>query len=874
MIICSSAIFSLSLITCKARSIRYKLPNVLLYFSLYFSVAFTAHAEKIDRPSIWVTNSDRAKILAKIQNEPWAQSLFAELKQRVEPLASENIEQRKALVANLPLIWQGASPRKLVLPTFKVRGGGSVEQWNSLSKTILDGIDCGVLFYLTQERKYAMCGADVLYNVVAALKHMPIDKGDPSKEFQDSNNKGWLFPTDHLFEARGIGAQLPIIYDFIYPYIASGGQAYDVTSDSVTRFDVANTQDVFETYIWLALNAGTAKANWTVFESASLVHNTLALEDPKAIKKNLTYFTHVDTPRQASLKTVAEAFKNEGDIWPESLQYSRRVEEVSVYLMTLLDRYDPALALGKKYPNILAAYQTYHQLQFPNDDFPFIGDGERTFEINYPALEISRLLAKISQNNKQLDYYDDFLSASIQAKKYDRGSLLKRFYGGRVYTTPLQLLWNEEKLSENTSASLSSQRNRTTRLDYAGMNIQRNTNFKNPEKNSLMGFVAGSPYIHGHASGMDMELYGQGYVLGIDGGKGDYTTQIHENYYRLFAAHNTVISNGASASDKRWVNLGIKKVKQEAIEPLPNTEAVSPNHSFSISSFLDKFNLVDRAEHERTLALIKVSDTQGYYIDIFRAKAKMKKSRYVYQGEYHDYVYHNIGDSISITSKDEPVEVHNDNSRYKDSEDLPWIRNKRYIHPGWHYFEQVKSSTLSSRQHEVTFSASKLGEQPIYMRAISVEGIELDVTQALAPPSVGAAPPYDKEPLPVFLLRHYGNAWQNPFVVLYESSTGEDSFVIKSVERLMVEREFKGLKVEIDTGKQRLTQFILFQRKQDSEYKNEKENIYFKGRFAVISVDEKTKTGELYIGRGSELKFQSNHLSATKKQKMASYRKF
>jgi hypothetical protein len=826
-----------------------KLSYTTLYFVLCSFIACTAHAENIERPSIWVKNSDRSKILAKIENEPWAQSLFTELKRRVEPLASENIERRKTLLANLPLIWHQESPQKPVLPTFKVPGGGTEEQWNALSKTVLDGIDCGVLFYLTQERKYAICGVDILHNIVSALQYMPVDRGDPRKEFQDSNNRGWLFPTDHLFEARGIGAQLPLIYDFIYPYIASGGKAYDLASNSVTSFNIARTQEVFETYIWLSLNAGTPKANWTIFESASLVHNTLALDEPQAIKKYLAYFTHIDTPRQASLKTVAKSFQNEGDIWPESFQYSKRVEEISIYLMTLLDRYNPAVSLGSEYPNILAAFQAYHQLQFPNGEYPFIGDGERTFETNYAALEISRLLAKMSSNNKQFDYYDHFLSASIQAKKYDRGSLLKRFYGGRVYTTPLQLLWNEGEFSENTSANLSPQRNRTARLDFAGMNIQRNTNFKDPKKNSLMGFVAGSPYIHGHASGMDMELYGQGHVLGIDGGKGVYRTNIHENYYRLFAAHNTVVSNGSSASNKRWVNLGLKKVQQEALEPLPNKEAVSPNYSFSISSFWDKFNLVSQAQHQRTLALIKVSDTQGYYVDIFRAKAKKRKFG-TYKGQYHDYIYHNIGDSVAVTSEGKPLALKLDVRRFKNNDDLPWgtsKHNKQYMHPGWHFFDEVKSSESSSNQYEVTFTANQLGQQPIYMKAISPSNNVLEIATAMAPPSVGASTPYQNMALPTFVARIQGDAWANPFAFVYESSTGDEGFAVKSVERLMDKRGFKGLKIKVDTGAKQLTQYIILNNKLESNYRNDEIGIFFKGRFAIISVDDKNQVSELYI---------------------------
>lgn len=178
-----------------------------------------------------------------------------------------------------------------------------------------------------------------------------------------------------------------------------------------------------------------------------------------------------------------------------------------------------------------------------------------------------------------------------------------------------------------------------------------------------MGTLSGAGYVHSHASGIDMELYGQGYVLGTESGRATYGTAIHENYYKIFAAHNTVVSNGASASKGRWVNLGIETVKAVAIEPKPFEEAVSPNHSFATVEFLDKHNLVKEANHQRTLALVKLSETHGYYLDIFRAKSDTSI-------QFHDYMYHNAGDQLDISSNGTPLSLSDDSQRYQASGEI------------------------------------------------------------------------------------------------------------------------------------------------------------------------------------------------------------
>lgn len=842
------------------QSLRLNRHNLKKFITIIVSTLLipVAHTADVERPSIWVKNAEREQILNKINQEAWAKAVFEELKHRVKAYATENTNKRSQNLNELPLVWFEDKSVPPTLPKFRMEGGGSKAQLTSVIKALQDGVDCGVLYFVTQESKYASCGADILYTYINALKSMDVQKEGPM-------NSGWMFPTDHLYEARVIGAQLPVIYDFVYPYLTSGGKVYDLATKQLTDFNFDDAQNTFKTYIWLAMNKGLLDSNWPVLESSSLVHNILALDNKAEINKYLPYYTHVNTNNQASLKMIAEKFENKGDIWPESFQYSQHVAAFSVYLMTLLDRYDPSLKLGAKYPNITGAFLSYYNLQYPNGEYPYIGDGHRYYKPEFEALEMSYLLAKLNGNKQLQTEFGNYLASSIKEGVYDRGHLHKRFYGAAPYYKPTHLLWYDNKITSTGSVDVAPPRPRTLRLEYAGMNIQRNVNFEKPIKNSLMAFVAGGSYIHGHASGMDMELYGQGHVLGIDGGKGTYRTDIHENYYRLFSAHNSVISNGASASKGGWINLGINKVEAIVTEPYYGELGVSPNHSFSMSSFYDEFNLVAPAQHQRTLSLIKISDTQGYYLDIFKAKSD-------HEQQYHDYVYHNIGDKVEISSAGKTVTMTDDANRYQASAEIPWVFHDKYRHPGWHFFTDVKTHKASANQFEATFSATKLGDKAIFMRAITPSGNEQEITQLKAPQAYGAAKPYNKKPLPTFILRKQGDAWDEPFVVAYESITEGEQYTINHVERLTTNGAFKGVKVNLTVKGKQLTQYIINQDTIDDVYQDDKTGIYFKGRFAIISINDKGQLNEMYIGNGKTLSYQHTKLNADS-TKLSAYQK-
>lgn len=112
-----------------------------------------------------------------------------------------------------------------------------------------------------------------------------------------------------------------------------------------------------------------------------------------------------------------------------------------------------------------------------------------------------------------------------------------------THEEPLQLLWNAPRIAEPGFALTYP---RTDALPWTGITLQRNPSTVNNSVYGLMCFVGGAAHVHGRASGMSMELFGLGQVMGAKAGRDTCGSAIHENYYRLFSANNTIIVHGRS----------------------------------------------------------------------------------------------------------------------------------------------------------------------------------------------------------------------------------------------------------------------------------------------------------------------------------------
>lgn len=797
-----------------------------------------------ERPFILVKQSDRAQILDKIKNQDWAKNSYTDFIRQLNQDILVHQSNPSEFLRGMPFDWEkgksGAIPP--FYHTFHIENGvhknldnaTTVEMANArtLMRYLQIGVDCGMAYYISEDEKYAQCAIDILNAFVKGVIQSEVS--------QWKGRGGWLFPDDGFREVRELGDKVPIIYDFTASFIKKGGKPYDFVKKTKTDFPQTEAQRVFRTYADITVNYGSTGSNHPVLEAPSLVYNALAMEDKNERKKLLSYFLTENTENQDALNVMAEFYKKEGDIWPETSQYLNGVSNILTRLMLVVNKYDPSLRLGEKYPNILFSLPALDYAVYPNNQIVRWGDGKRHGGPSYSSYEDAYLLGKMDGVDKITGKFGALLKSAMDEGKYKRRGIHA-------------ILWYGNEMKGITEPFILP---RTDQIPHAGIFMQRNlSSTKNPV-DGLMCFVGGAHMVHGHAEGMNIELYGKGHVLGVDHGRGSYQQDIHENYSRIFAAHNTVIVNGSSQGEGGWASLGINTVQLKTMEPMPTSEAVSPNYSFSKTTFADDKGDKAEATQERTLALIRTSETTGYYVDVFRSKSALPN-------EYHDYLYHNIGDELKFLNKDLTFKA--DPERYQANAKGEWLQNQKFRNPGWHFYENVETSPVYSGDVQVQFTTGKLKTGPIAMRLFVPGSEQREYTKVMAPHTFEAPAPYEKMPTPTLVIRKKGEAWTSPFVVVYEAFDGNKSNgSIQSVTKLEQNGVFKGLKIVSKLNEGTITQFALVQSGNEI-FTDKNSGIVFQGELGLITLDGKNQLKNLYMGNGMKLAFGKVEMSSLSK---------
>jgi len=802
-----------------------------------FAVPAALAADEVVRPMIWATPADRAAILAKIETQPWAKSSFAGLKARVADAVTRHQKDPAAFLREIPTIPSPAGAQ--FHPTFApIRGNmASTPQKGAgpkLERLLSLGVDCGALYYLTGDESYANCAADILNVFVEALVQMKTDETD--------EDGGLLYPNDFLYEARGIGDQIPLIYDFVQHRLKSGATVYNLGSKSPAPFHFEHAQSLFRAYARFSIDHGIVDNNHPVLEMNCLAHCVLALDDNAERADLLQYLTHKDTPHQDSLKKVVAVYAKSGAVWPESFQYSSSVSSRVTYLMALMRRHAPQDVSLESFANIPLSLVRLRDMRFPNGQNIRFGDGPRGGGGgSYDSCEIAYALGQREGDVKLQQTFGGLINRGIAEGKYKRSG-----------QGTLALLWHAPEVIAPQADAVSLRT--TDELPFVGAVLQRNLSPDSKPADALMAVVSGGHHVHGHASGMALELYGVGQVLGVNAGKGTYTTDEHENYRRIFAAHNCVIVNGASRSEGGWVNLGINTVQKVALEPAVGALPVSGNYSFTLTSFADDKGPGAKAKQERLVGIVRTSASTGYYVDVFRSESALPN-------QFHDYLYHNFGDAVTLASARGELALADSPGRFVPVKDAVWKQNRSFLYPGWHFFKHAKTSAPFAEDVTVDFSAAKLQPAPAHMRLFIPGGPGRDYSSALAPETKEAPGGYDKKPTPVLVIRQQGEAWTRPFAVVYEPSAGDGKAgSIQSVTALETNAAFVGFKIVSRVDGQPLTQYVLVQPTADSVYENAALGISFRGRYAVITVNASGAGTSLYLGEGERLRFQDYDL--------------
>jgi hypothetical protein len=805
--------------------------------------------EAQNHPRILVNDDDKQTVLSKIENQAWAKELYGNMLEKIEPIAERHTRQPDWILSRYqmhrvpgkhytdfytdgggtalirmegnapvptirgtthkrpPLDPEGFPFRRPGLEEFPVndtayemflQSTAPSEKWYWTDpQTIVGSIngsinticrESAIIYWLTGDEKYAKLASDIIIQWVSGAYHQ--------NPYQGACRDGF-FAVQSLSDLAY--STLPLAFDFLYDYLKENGAP-------LNKFD-----SVFERLTQTQLERGFWNNNWFAAQSPTYLYSALALSDKAKRDEYLHYFMYEDKINgscgRLSLKSTCERWLTPDGHWKEPGGYHNF--PVGNILRASVAAEKNGYKVFTEFPPLYQASYAMMKYLFPNSKVMAFGDTRRG------SMDPRHLEIAISMANK---YDDPILPTLVSVMK----KMIENGYN-RKQSGWFGLLSNLGELPETEQSDI--QHPRTGTLDFAKCFLQRNGI---EQANGMMCYLQGATYNHNHCNGIGMELYGQGMVLGNDPGiGGHYDTKVHINYYALFAAHNTVIAAGKSGPTRAFRGGGGTKpmgaIALNVMEPLPDQAAVSPNCSFTSVNYLEPST---NTKQKRTLALIRTSDIAGYYVDVYHSDNREK----------NEYLYHNLGHSIRIFDRENNlVPMHQTNAL---SEHIDGYG------PGYKLFEDKQTTKNYGNDVKAQFRLNVEDDEDVFMDMHVAGGSDREYFTAMAPKSYTAPEAYRLIPNPVAIVRQNGNAWEQPFMVVYESYTGENQNSINAVTGES-DGETSILNVESDHGKQTIIQSF-----SNKSWQNENE--LFTGHFGVISYNN-SGLSYLYIGDGTKI---------------------
>jgi len=467
--------------------------------------------------------------------------------------------------------------------------------------------------------------------------------------------------------------------------------------------------------------------------------------------------------RQWSLRRLLDyGFDSKTAMWNESAGYSANVVGDYLECLDMLDHVF-GIDLLPQMPILPRATIALPQYLLPNGRTVGFGDSRYDFLRTF-ALE--RLLAYAERHGQDAEAkkYATLLAAlraSADAPRAAGGDGLHALFsraraGKEPVRHALEKIWNYQTptfFAPNTSWLI--QRNGYDREDA--------------RENALVISQAGSSGNHAHANGIAMELYAKGLSLAPESGRGSGYFQLdHSEYYSQFPAHNTVVVDGLSTYKSMKSN---HPLTVQAVYPQPGTAAAAafPWVTFSNVSLLEPETDADQM---RVLGTVRLDEKSGYFVDIFRSRRRNGKDK------YHDYIYHNLGQSMRFMSGARPLaSVPSQRLAFADGDLI-----------GYDYWYDRKS--LKSEQPLKARFDLKLPDRAVSMSAWLQGAGTREFFSVQAPPSTawptGMLPAgLDRMPLQTLVIRQSGEAWSRPFTAVLEAAGDDAPNAVLDVEEII-----------------------------------------------------------------------------------------
>ncbi|MEQ8580452.1 MAG: hypothetical protein RIC30_20885 [Marinoscillum sp.] len=778
-------------------------------------------------PRIYITEEKREELEKTIRKEEWAKDVLAGIHKRIDEHVERHVSDPEWMVSRLQMYWTSKATNVYVngiyyshadgeapVPTVRFTGSrdyttdyvmpelediipymdderglylqnktreGNPLEWVGQAET--GGIihrhnqriigfakDAAFLYWLEGDERYARFAFDIFdtYMMGMYYRSEPID-------LLNGHIQTLVGLTCFQVIHESILTEVAELYDFLHRYIEQNQQ------EKISYYDAT-----IKKWNDLIIKNGVPQNNWNLHQAKIILKAAMVLqddenyEDGKGRQYYINYILNVTSARQWSLTKFLEyGYDSENGVWAECPGYAQGVtKDLTNFMVDFYNTFDHNLL--PYMPVMDEAVRMLPQYLFPNGQTVAFGDSYYGPVTTEPISDMIRIAQKSGDQDCEKAYtamyrllVEDEESEKFQKSRADIAS----FFASK----PLEL---NPKYKEGNRGDY------ITQTFYAP-NVSWHVQRMGEDRDGMMVSLNGSLGNHMHANGINMELYGKGFVQGADPGKGaGYLQPIYLEYYSQFPAHNTVMVDGASSYTEM-----LSYHAFDLMGEYPKSEKMEGYYSEITYSDVYFLEPETRSDQSRLVSIVKTGEATGYYIDIFRSKKQRKGDK------FHDYYYHNLGQSMELMDE--------------SGKPLDLSPNEEMAFAGGHLYALDymwdKKLIKTDKDYQVEWKIDMPeGEEDIFMN-LWMKGTEgREVFSIKSPPNKAfrgnGGLPYDvdKQPYLTFAARQHGEAWSHPFVSVYEPYTSGEGRSIVSIDGFEDENatdDFVGVQVVHQSGR-------------------------------------------------------------------------
>ncbi len=842
-----------------------------------------------EHPRVLTNANEKRETKKLIQEKVWAKEVFNKLKQRTDKYVDLGPEW---LTSRLMMYWNShatdvyikgeffdhAGGEKAPVPTVMLSGArshatkygrpkleemtpyqedpkglylannsleGSPKEWAAISQTgnqiqsINNEIlgyakDAAFLWWLTRDKKYGELATSVFDTYMQGIYYRNVPK-----DLNHGHQQTLVGMTSFEVIHEDALSTVVVLYDFLYDYLKK---------EKSDKMDIY--AEAFKKWANNIIDNGVPHNNWDLLQAHSIFSVGLILEDNEKYADGkgrgyyLNYVLNQSSIRQWSLTELANyGFDKNTGIWGECPGYGLMVVNEYANFARVFDRcldFD----LVKALPIIEKAVAVAPEYTFPNGKIVGFGDTHPSFLRTDFFESMIRNAQKYGKKEEEKKFTSLLKLFNPSAEKIEEPRNIRvdinSFFGNKPLVLDASV--QPGKLEDFVSP-----------LFYApnvSWLVQRNGT---DPQHSLMISQNASESNHQHANGISMELYGKGLTLAPDAGIGltSYSGLDYQEYYGQFPSHNTVCVDGISSYPIMKSNHAF-----EVNACYPRSEVkkgIYRGISYSEVAFREPES---RADQTRLMSIVTTGDKTGYYVDIFRSRKEKGGDK------MHDYFYHNLGQNMTLTAAD------GSDLNLQPTEELAFAGAHLYAYS---YIYNKRSAT-TSKDIKATFKIHPdKGGDDIWMTMWQKGDKNREVFQALSPITEGLSRdntyPYSikDQPTLTFVARQQGEAWNHPFVSIFEPSCTSEPSNIASVDYFNAQTnasDFVGICVE---NKNERTDYIFSSAQPEitATYKD----MTVKATYALIGIGEKDAV--FFLGNGIFLKNSKISIRCQKKANVA-----